>query len=257
MSLNRTLPGLALLAACHSEGAIQGTARDALRGVGLPDVLVVPGEPSERCPPVHARPDAAGAFSVAVCGGETYTVSFAPGGAISWRGEAVTAKAGDTVTLTAWPAGAEPGAYVLGDGLTRLAAPLQLETAVVLPSRSTVRYPLEIPGTVPRVAPGQFLLLQGSEADDRLVALGASVGPLSFDRPNPPTEMGPWSFEGVAIDAAGVVTPLPAVAAEPKRELVQDVALTWLAAADVPPGRYLVGKPDGARAWMVDFGPLR
>ncbi|MSP54481.1 MAG: hypothetical protein EXR69_02575 [Myxococcales bacterium] len=242
------------LLACHPESTLTGTARDELRLVGLAEVLVIPGSPSERCPPLHLLPDSSGAFSAKVCSAQTYTVSWAPGGAVAWRAETVTARGGDTVALSAWPAGNEPGVYILGETVTRLPPPVQLETSPVLPSKTSVRYPLEIPDHVPRVLPGQFLLLQGSEADDRLIRLGSSTGSLSFARDNPPTRMGPWSFEGVDIGKDGTVTPLPAVVVPPTHHIVQDVPLAYVYADAVPTGRYLVGKPDSARAWMVDFG---
>ena len=245
---------LLALIACHPESTLTGTARDELRLVGLPDVLVIPGSPNEHCPPLHVVPASSGAFTAEVCSAQTYTVSWAPGGPIAWRGATVTARGGDTISLSAWPAGNEPGVYILGETVTRLPPPIQLESAPVLPSNAPVRYPLEIPDNVPRVLPGQFLLLQGSEADDRLIHLGRSAGSLSFARPSPPTGMGPWSFEGIDIAEDGTITPLPEVVVPPMGQIVQDVRLTYVYADVVPPGRYLVGKPDGARAWMVDFG---
>ena len=96
---------------------------------------------------------------------------------------------------------------------------------------------------------------QGSEADDRLVGLGRSVGTLAFARPNPPTEMAAWSFEGVDIAADGAVTPQPPVNVPMMHETAQSVPLTYVPADSMPPGRYLIGKPDAPRAWMLDVGP--
>ncbi len=243
------------LLACHPTTTLSGIARDELRLYGLPDALVIPASPSERCPPLHLTPDSAGRFTTEVCANQTYTVSFSSGtGGIYWRGESDTSRGGGDVSVHAWPAGNEPGIYVLGDTLIRINAPVALETAPVLPSNTPVRFPLEIPGTIPRVLPGQFLLLQGSEAEDTLIPLGTSQGTLSFARAAPPTEMGPWSFAGVNIAADGVVTPLPSPDFPPMKVRAQGVDLTYIPADLVPPGRYLVGKPGAPRAWMVDFG---
>lgn len=244
------------LLACTREGTLTGTARDELRLVGLPDVLVVPAKPSDACPPTHVKPESSGAFSAQVCSGVRYTMSFPTGsGGTTWRGEPVTANAGDTVSLTAWPGAAEPGVYVVGDTVERVSPSIALEASAVLPSNTPVRYPLELPSTVARVLPGQQLLLQGSEADDQLVPVGTSTTTLTYTRPAGPAPMGPWSFEGANISPEGVVSPLPALAVAPTRVTVTGVDLAYLSADLVPAGRYLVGKPGGARAWLVDFGP--
>lgn len=251
----RTIAVLTLLA-CNRQATLTGVARDELRLVGLPDVLIVPAKPSDRCPPIHVKPESSGAFSAQVCSGMRYTVSFPTGsGGTTWRGEPVTANAGDTVSLTAWPGAAEPGVYVVGDTVERVSPSIALETSAVLPSNTPVRYPLELPSTVARVLPGHQLLLQGSEADDQFVPLGASTTTLSYARAAGPAPMGPWSFEGANISPDGVVSPLPAVAVAPTSVTVTGVELAYVSADLVPPGRYLVGKPGGARAWLVDFGP--
>ncbi len=245
-----------LLLACNRQAALTGTARDELRLVGLPDVLIVPAKPSDTCPPVHVKPDSSGAFSAEVCAGMAYTVSYPTGsGGTTWRGDPVTAHAGDNVSLSAWPGAGEPGVYVLGDTAERVSPSIALETSAVLPSNTPVRYPLELPSTVARVLPGQQLLLQASEAGDRVVPLGRSTTTLSYARSAGPTPMGPWSFEGADISPDGVVTALPPLSIAPTRMTVTGVDLAYLAGDLVPPGRYLVGKPGGARAWLVDFGP--
>ncbi len=249
------LPLLAL-AACHSTSALTGTARDELRLVGLPDVVVVPGTPGERCPPIHLVPDSSGAFSTTVCTDQTYTVSYADGvSGIHWRGDPVTAKAGDSVSISAFPAASEPGVYVLGATLKRLPPSVRIDSAPVLPSGTVVRFPVEMPDNVARVLPGEFLLLQGSEADDTLTPLGRSTTALSLDRPSPPTTMGPWSFLGVSIAEDGAVAALPALDAHPMQTTAANVKLTYFPTELVPPGVYVVGKPNAARAWLVAFGP--
>ncbi len=252
----RTLSLLAL-AACNGRSTLTGTARDELRLQGLPDVLVIPGSPSERCPPVHLQPESSGRFSAQVCEGQEYTVSYSPGThGIFWRGEPATARAGADVSISAWPAAEEPGVYILGDTMTRIGPSIALETSTVLPSNTVVRYPIEVPRTVPRVLPGQFLLLQGTESTDALTPVGTSTSTLSFARPVPPSDMGPWSFEGVDIGPDGVVTRLPTPTPMATRQTVADVDLAWIPADGVPAGRYLVGRPEGQRAWLVDVGPL-
>lgn len=206
---------------------------------------------------MHLHPESSGSFSAQVCEGQTYTVSYASGtNGISWRGEPVVARAGDDVSISGWPAADEPGVYVLGDTLIRVGPSITLETSTLLPQGATVRYPIELPGTVPRVLPGQFLLLQGTEAGDQLTPLGTSTTTLSFARAAPPNQMGPWSFEGVDIAPDGVVTALPALTLMSARKTVNDVELNWIPADLVPPGRYLVGKPESHRAWIVDIGPV-
>jgi hypothetical protein len=159
----------------------------------------------------------------------------------------------DAVTLDGWPTATEPGVYVLSDVLTRITPSVAMESATALPSNTAVRFPLEIPGTVAQVKAGQFLLLQGSESEDRLVRLGASTTQVAFDRRAPPTVMGPWWFENVDILPDGAVVPLPEVKPALTSKDFQGLRVSWIAASAVPPGRYLVGKPDQPRAWMVDF----
>jgi hypothetical protein len=245
---------LLVVSACDRSGTIHGLARDGLRGHGLPDVLLVPDTPSENCPPIHLVPDAGGGFYSSVCGSQNYTLD-APqsAGGIHWRVQPVTVHANEDVSLEGWPTATEPGVYVLSDVLTRISPSVAMEASQALPSNTTVRFPLEIPGTVPQVKTGQFLLLQGTEADDRLVRLGASTTPVSFARLAPPTVLGPWWFEGVDISPEGAVTALPAVAPTTTTKDLQGLHVTWISASAVPAGRYLVGKPDQPRAWMVDF----
>lgn len=245
---------LLTVSACDREGMIHGVARDGLRGQAMPDVLLIPDTPSENCPPHHLVPDSGGSFAATICTGQSYTLD-APHstGGIDWRVQSSTVQAKDDVTLEGWPTAGEPGVYVLSDVLTRIAPSVAMESSPVLPSNTMVRFPLEIPGTVAQVKKGQFLVLQGSESDNRIVPLGASTTNISFARHAPPTEMGPWSFEGVNILPDGAVQPLPVVTTPSTAKDFQGLKVTWIAANAVPPGRYLVGKADQPRAWMVDF----
>lgn len=239
-----------LLPACSHPGTLHGTAVDAVRGGGLPILILTPESITEACPVLTVSPRTDGSFDAAGCADRSYTVS-APEKPVRWQGLEGTVSAAAPAELKAWPTAAEPGAYVLGDTPIRLAAAVPLDAAPVLPGRTVVRYPLEVPGTVPRLRHGQHLLLQG-DTTPVLTPLGRSTATLSFERPTPPTQMGAWWFEGVDLAADGTPTALPVPTPRVVSQTLDGVQVAWIDASTLPAGRYLLGTPEGARAWVLD-----
>lgn len=239
-----------LALACTHPGTLEGTARDALRGRGLPALTLTPDAASPDCPAVSVTPDVEGRFSVQGCADHAYTARM-PEGPIVWQGLEGTVRAGQPAELTAWPTASEPGVYALSDTVSRLSPPIALEAAPVVPSRTVVRFPLEVPATLAQLRQGDHLLMQG-DTTLRLTPLGRSTGTLTFERPAPPQQMGAWWFEGVDIAGDGAITPLPQPAPKAVTQRFGGQSVVWIAAADLPAGRYLVGGADRPRAWMLD-----
>ncbi len=251
------LPALATLAlaACRPEpGTAAGRLLDARTGAPVADVDVRLVAAGDACPPVTARTDAGGRWSAAaLCGEAAWTVAPADPG---WYLPEPPA-AGTDLELRAWRAPPEPGVYTVADAtIAPLVTHTLLDTVRVFDSAEEVRFPVEIPGVVPRIGDGVALLIVGDVLPTLAFApLVPSAERRWFGTKDAPVPVDPWVYLGVrftsdtvfervavTVDAARVTTvggPRP---------------LRYVGADALPVGRYALPTADGTRAFLLDFG---
>jgi hypothetical protein len=147
--------------------------------------------------------------------------------------------------------------YVLsGTTATLVPSHTVLDTVRVFDTTEEVRFPVEIPGAVPRLAPGDALLVaDGLVPELAFAPLVPSPERRWFGDKDAPVPVDPWVYLGVrftsdtafervsvALDAARVASP-----GGPR-------ALRYVAADALPAGRHALPNADGTRAWILDFG---
>lgn len=215
------------------------------------DLLLTPSEST--CEPVRTRTDAKGEWSAAgLCGDARWTV--APVDPLWYLPEAAAAGG----ELRAWRAPPSPGVYLLaGTALTTLVTHTVLDSATVRGTAEAVRFPVEIPGELPRVVDGVTVLVVGEALPDLAFApLVPCAERRWFGSEGSLRPVDPWTYLGVRFlsdtDVERVEVALDPVGVE---RVGGERRLRYISESALPPGRYALPTDDGARAWLVDFGP--
>lgn len=157
---------LALLACSPEPGTSAGRVVDARSGAPVAGVELRFSVRADACPATTATTDADGRFSVAnLCGQGHWTI--APVDPAWYLPEPATA--GPEVTLRAWRAPEAPGVYTIAAGVpTPLVTQTVLDVVRVFDTGREVRFPVEIPGAVPRIDGDVALLVVGTVLGDPL-----------------------------------------------------------------------------------------
>jgi hypothetical protein len=239
------------LLGCAKPGHVEGTVRDARTDTPLSvDVTLTPDAPSEACPALTLHPGDDGGFAGEICGNTRYTADIGDPG---WRLDAPVPVTG-SVDLRPWRVPDADGVYTLtGTELTWIATNTALDTARVMDSDATVRLPVEIPGSLPRIVGDTLLLLAGDVADLAFSPLIPS-DKRWFGSRDAPESIDPWVYLGVRFSSD---TAFERVDASPTGATDRTVAGRRLRMYDghaLPAGRYALAAPDAARAIVLEFG---
>lgn len=256
----RATPLALLLAVAASASACKpepftasGTLTDArtqapLAGVSL--TLQADGD----CPAVEVvtGPDGAWSAPNLPCGPAWTVTPSDPGW---YRPE--PAPVGTATPLTAWRAPQDTGVYtVRGTEVTPLVTHTGLDVLRILDSTEEVRFPLEIPGTLPRVAGDTVLLLVGAPVGEAtFVPLVLSPERRWFGTKEAPKPVDPWVYLGIRfLDD----TRFERVTAMLDPAGVMDVGgprpLRYIQGNALPAGRYALPTADAARAFLLELG---
>ncbi len=246
---------VALLACTPEPGTTTGRFVDARAGTPVADAEVRLVAAKDECPPLVLRTDADGRFSAAgLCGKARWTVV---SGDSAWYVPDPPA-AGPDVALRAWRAPEAAGVYtVAGATITPLVTHTVLDAVRVFDSDREVRFPVEIPGALPRIDGDVALLIVGGVLGEtpRFEPLVPSPERRWFGTKAAPQPIDPWVYLGVRFASDTVLEP---VEAPLDRAGIERVAgprpLQYVSGAALAPGRYALPTPDGARAFLLDFG---
>ena len=208
------------------------------------------------CDRLVTRTDGAGSWSVeGVCPGTTWRLMLSDPDWCTDAPPLVADDAGVEVDLELWRLPTVDGIYLLeGTKLTALRSHSAIDSALLADRAELLRFPLEIPGTVPRIAGDTVLVLAGKEAQALRWEPLLPAGPLRFGSLESPTEVGPWFYLGSRVTDAGV---------EPVITLPDPAAIRQVGPADrpmqivsggLPAGRYGLSAPEGRRLWIFDVG---
>ncbi|MEC7949405.1 MAG: hypothetical protein VX265_17690 [Myxococcota bacterium] len=264
MALFRLGPAVVVLPACSPGGVHRGMLADGLTGEPHADVQVVarPLDAADRsCAVREARTDAAGVFALeGACVGVTYALSLAEGDLRMGGGPGFVADEPTTAAprvYTAWRVPAEgTGVYKLsGDALRRLETFADVHTETVLETDTTVRYPTLKPVKVPSLGAGDWLVIVGRSAVERLklhplIADGAArsfKGDVRIDR---------HVYIGVRFrsDRAYEFVQVRPEPSRTRRVSAGERVVRYVAQDAVPEGRYALLGDSDARTYVVDFG---
>ena len=249
--------GLLLLFACAKPGTAHGTIVDGRTHKPVADLeLSWTSDQPAPCDRRSTRTDGAGSWSVAdICPGTTWRLMLSDP---DWWTDAppvVADEAGVEVNLELWRVPTVDGIYLLqGTQLTALRSHSAIDSALLADRAELLRFPLEIPGTVPRIAGDTVLILAGKEAQTLRWEPLLPAGPLRFGSAESPTEVGPWFYLGSRVTAAGVepVVTMPDPTAI--RQVGPSDRSVQMMSGGLPAGRYGLSAPEGRRLWIFDVG---
>lgn len=237
------------LLACAAPGTV--TVVDGRTGAPIDGVAVVPTGSDGAVCPTHLPPTADGGRVVvaAACTGRRWHLRSGDAG---WWVPSPPA-ATDGAVVTAWRVPTTGGVALLtGTELTPWLTNSAVDV-VALGADAQVRYPVELPATLPTLSPPDVLVLD---------APGLSLHPLvpgearTLGSPELPLSFGPWVYLGARVGAAG--PPVPVVLPEATAQIVQGEGrmVRYVAAEHLEPGRYAVLAESAARAVLFEV-PLR
>ncbi|MFN7144087.1 MAG: hypothetical protein ACK4YP_09940 [Myxococcota bacterium] len=245
----------AVLTACSPEpGAAAGRLVDARTDAPVPDAEVRLVPSNDACPTVPVKTDAEGRWSASgLCGEAAWTVT--PGDTGWYLPEPVPA--GPDALLRVYRAPPDPGVYTIaGVTVTPLVTHTVLDTVRILDGTDEVRFPVEIPGALPRIHGDAALLLVGDVLPDLAFApLVPSPERRWFGTKAAPRAVDPWVYLGVHFSSDTAWERVPAPLDTTKLTTVGGPRpLRYVPGDALPPGRYALPTADGARAFLVDFG---
>jgi hypothetical protein len=245
---------LELLLACAKPGTVSGDVQfglDKKAASGITVAWVAEGDASDPCSRREAVVGEDGSYKVeGICPGKSYTLKI-PG----WWAEAEPVEAaekGEIRTLVLWPVPKEEGVYLSeGTSLSLLKTHTQVDR-LKTPGGEELRFPLELPGSLPRLKEGSGLVLAGKATEKlKLEPLVAGVERLLLVD-GKPTQVGAWFYMGreVGLEEVKVVS----VEAEILSSFeVEGKKVRIFGAESVPAGRYALSEPEGFRAFLFYF----
>jgi hypothetical protein len=246
---------LTFLACAPPPGTATGRLVDARTDAPVPDVAVTLATTHDRCPPVSAATDADGRFTATgLCGEVAYTATPTHPDWYMPIPEPVT----PDVTLRAFHTPATPGVYVsTGATVTPLVTHTVVDVVHVFDSDTEVRFPVEIPGTLPRISGDTALLVVGGVLGDapRFEPLVPSAEKRWFGTRDAPVPIDPWVYFGVRFASDTAFTPVLATLDPAHVERIAGPRpAAWYTADALPAGRYGLLTADATRAFLIDFG---
>lgn len=245
-----------ILLACASPGDLSGTLVDARTSAPIAAASVVLTAGSPECDQVLTTDDAGRFSSPKLCGGKRYLV--APADPLWWVATPVEVDGGAkgaTLELRAWRAPDSDGIYLLdGDELSQVVSQTSIDEAMYAPASRTIRFPTELPGTLPTVDKDHALVISGKDIVSTWVFEPLWDGPeLTLGPADAPMKVWPWTYIGAKIDEAGSLSVLTATPANPVDLEADGRQVRYLAAGTLPPGRYALTRPGGKRAILLAF----
>lgn len=253
MTRGGAVVALALAACAPEPGSAAGRLLDARTDAPIADAEVRLAAADDTCPAVTVKTDAEGRWSASgLCGEAAWTAAPADPG--WYLPEAVPA--GPDALLRAWRAPPDPGVYtVAGTTVTPLVTHTVLDTARIFDAAEEVRFPVEIPGAVPRISGDAALLLVGDVLPDLAFApLVPSPERRWFGTKDAPRAVDPWVYLGVRFTSDTAWERVPATLDTAKLTTVGGARpLRYVPGDALPPGRYALPTADGARAFLLDF----
>lgn len=246
-----------LLLACARPGSVGGQVTDAKTQKPVSNLEIAWVSSGEgACARRATLTDAQGSYHLdGICPGLSYTLQL---GDPDWWVDSPPLKAdenGVSLDLQLWRIPAMAGVYTLeGDRLEILKTHSAVDRLPL--NGQELRFPLEIPGSLPRIQEPKLLLLVGKETESLsfeplLPGVAIQAGP-----PEAPQALGAWFYIGSKVLGPGQVE---AAVVEPdpshvKTEGGADRSARFVDANALPPGRYALGKPDARRVYLLDFG---
>lgn len=248
----------ATILGCTPEpGTAQGRLVNARSDTPVAEVELRLVARGDTCPPLTTKTDADGRFVVTqLCGEAAWTVTTANP---AWYLPEPVA-AGPDLRLRAWRAPEAAGVYLVAkDAPTPLLTHTVLDVVRLFGTEREVRFPVEIPGDVPRIDGDVALLVVGDVLGDPLPfeALVASTERRFFGTKDAPQPIDPWVYLGVRFDSDAVIERVDAPLDEAAIERVGGPRLLrYVRGGALAPGRYALPTLDGTRAFILDFGAL-
>ncbi|MDP2316059.1 MAG: carboxypeptidase-like regulatory domain-containing protein [Pseudomonadota bacterium] len=246
---------VALLGCAPEPGTASGRVLDARSGAPLAGVELQLTA-SKTCPPIATTTDADGRYrAAALCGQATWTV--APTDPRWYLSEAVAAA--PDADLRVWRAPETPGVYtVSGVDLTPLVTNTVLDVVRVFGTEQEVRFPVEIPGALPRIDADTALVVVGDVLGEtpQFESLVPSPERRWFGTKEAPQPVDPWVFLGVRFRSDTEFERVPTKLDPKGIERVGGARhVQYIGGAALEPGRYALVTADGSRAFLLDFGP--
>ncbi len=248
-----------LLVGCTpAPGAAAGRLIDARTDAPIAGAVVRLSTSTEGCPPTDVPSDGDGRFAATLaCGGATYTAAPADP---SWY-LAEPSSVNLETELRVWRAPPDPGVYLLtGTTLTPLLSHTVVDSVFALGTEEIIRFPVEIPGVLPRITGDTLLLDVGAVlgGSPRFEPLVASPEKRRFGTLAAPESIDPWFYLSVQfVDD----TTFERVEVTPEPHGILRVAgertLRYTQADALPPGRYAILNSSRSRAFLLDFGDLQ
>lgn len=247
---------LIFLLACAQSGEISGQVTDARTGQPLADLaLDWVSDDAKNCERQHVRTDNNGNYTAKnICKGQDYHLEFEDP---DWWTEARALKLStDSMTenLAIWRLPAVGGVYRLnGTELSLLKTVTALDRSILTTDNTEVRFPLEIPGTLPRISGDALLLLSGPVTDALNFEALIPAGPVRLGQAENPQEAGPWFYLGISLNPTA---PHPVALAPAHIKTIGEGSrkTRMIDANALPAGRYALSGPQSNRAFLLDFG---
>ena len=263
-SLTTTLlPMLAWALAGCGKGQLQGTVVDAVTDKPLEGLTVVANTTEGSglsCNGREAVTDENGKFVFeGLCEGSGYRFDAKEGDPFWFVGDELAA--GDrstTPALKLWVAPIEDGVYELaGLTLRTLNVDAQVVKHTLLNDEAQIRSPGSVPVTPHRIAPGEFILVKGTQMIERLelLPLVAAEG-HRFGSDQAWEEMQEWWYVATAFDEQGQSTRVDAKLNEERifEAEKDDNKVRYYAHDAVEPGRYSLLGPEDSEMFIIEMG---
>ena len=255
MTRRAALPLAVALSACSADpSAAGGRLVDGRTGAAVAGVAVTLAPSDTACTAPLTTTDADGRWSApGLCADATWTITSGDAG---WYLPAPL-PAGPDVTVTVWRAPPADGVFlVAGADALPVVTHTVLDTVRVFDSAEEVRFPVEIPGVVPRVRAGDALLVAGPILPDLTFSpLVPSPERRWFGNKDAPEPIDPWVYLGVKFTSDTTFERVTVVMNDAHVATAGgDRALRYVSAAALPAGRYALPTADGSRAFLFDFG---
>jgi hypothetical protein len=249
---------LSLLLACSHPGSVGGQVTDARTQKPISSLEVAwVSEGADACARRATQTDGAGSYHLdGICPDHSYHLQFSDP---DWWVEAPPLQAnpqGTEMDLALWRVPSVEGVYLLkGSELSALKPQSAVDRLPLVGQSQELRFPLEIPGNLPRIEGDTLLVLAGEKTQKLSFEPLLPAGPLQFGTPEAPQAVGAWFYIGSQVKGQDQVEAAVAQPSTVKTVGKSPQIATYVDVSALPPGRYALGGPDARRVYLVDFGP--